>query len=386
MPQVVPLSLYVHYPWCLRKCPYCDFNSHQAEQIPESDYIDALLLDLEQDLPLIWGRRIDSVFIGGGTPSLMSAAALDNLLSALRARLNLTSTVEITLEANPGAAEQARFRDYRAAGVNRLSIGVQSFNDRSLTALGRVHDAAAALQAVDSARRAGFENVNLDLMFALPEQTPQQALADLRQAISLAPTHLSYYQLTLEPNTRFYAFPPPLPDDDSAFDMQEQGQHELAAAGYQQYEISAFAQAGRECRHNLNYWRFGDYLGIGAGAHGKITLAEQQTITRYAKQRQPQRYLAARDTSNRYQSQRRLRVDELPLEFMLNALRLHEGFSETLYVQRTGLPFSSIKEALAQALQAEWVTHDAALGQWRTTVRGRQYLNDVLQLFMGEDC
>jgi len=381
MLQQVPLSLYIHFPWCMRKCPYCDFNSHQIDEIPEQPYIEALLLDLEQDLPLVWGRRVNSVFIGGGTPSLMSGAGVDSLLAGLRARLSLAANAEITLEANPGTVEQARFRDYRNAGVNRLSLGVQSFNGHSLQRLGRIHDAASAHQAIETAKSAGFDNFNVDLMFALPGQSLDDALADVRQALQHQPTHLSYYQLTLEPNTRFYAFPPQLPDEDSAIDMQDQAQALMLAADYRQYEVSAYAKPGRESRHNLNYWQFGDYLGIGAGAHGKITDVAAQRITRIAKQRQPQRYMEARDTAARYQSLRHLTAEELPLEFMMNALRLNAGFAIEQYSQRTGLAFADIAEVINQCQQRGWLQLDAARDWLRITSHGQRFLNDVLQRF-----
>lgn len=292
-----PLSVYVHIPWCVRKCPYCDFNSHEMkgrepkDALPEGAYVDALLRDLEQDLPRVWGRRVVSVFIGGGTPSLFSAEAIDSLLSGLRARLAINANAEITLEANPGTAEQARFSEYRAAGVNRLSIGVQSFDDDLLQGLGRIHGRREAIAAAEMAHAAGFDNFNLDLMFALPQQTPAQASEDVATAISLEPTHISYYQLTLEPNTLFHVQPPVLPDEELAWQIQQAGQYQLAQAAYGQYEVSAYAKPERQCSHNLNYWQFGDYLGLGAGAHSKISDAAQQSITRLAKQRHPQAYL-----------------------------------------------------------------------------------------------
>jgi len=381
MLQQIPLSLYIHFPWCVRKCPYCDFNSHEHDDIPEQAYIDALLIDLEQDLPLLWGRRVNTVFIGGGTPSLLSAQGLDRLLAGIRARLTLSPHAEVTLEANPGTVEQARFRDYRAAGVNRLSIGIQSYNNGSLQRLGRIHDAAAALRAYESAREAGFDNVNLDLMFALPEQSLDDALDDVQQAIRQAPAHISYYQLTLEPNTRFYAFPPSLPDDDAAFEMQMRAQGMLSDAGYHQYEVSAYALAGQESRHNLNYWQFGDYLGIGAGAHGKISDFSAQRVTRIAKQRQPQRYMAAGDTQSRYQSFRHLGRQDLALEFLMNALRLNQGFAIDLFVQRTGLAFAQIHDGVSECLRRGWLEQVDDNEILRASALGRQYLNNVLQQF-----
>ena len=293
----IPLALYVHIPWCARKCPYCDFNSHEARgPVPESAYVDALLADLEQDLPRVWGRRIESVFIGGGTPSLFSAEALDRLLAGLRARLPLRPDTEITLEANPGAVEQGKFAEFREIGINRLSIGVQSFNDEQLQRLGRIHDRRVAFAAAEAAHVAGLDNFNLDLMFGLPEQTVEQALADIANAVALQPAHLSYYQLTIEPNTRFYQSPPTLPDDETISLMQERTQAELARQGYRQYEVSAYARETRRCRHNLNYWEFGDYLGIGAGAHGKLTDPAAGRIHRLWKLKQPRDYLAMAGT------------------------------------------------------------------------------------------
>lgn len=379
MLQQIPLSLYIHFPWCVRKCPYCDFNSHQGD-FPETAYIQSLMLDLEQDLPLIWGRSVSTVFIGGGTPSLMSAAGLDTLLSGLRARLTLGANAEITLEANPGTVEQARFQDYRSAGVNRLSIGVQSFNDNSLAALGRIHDAKTAHQAVQAARTAGFDNINLDLMFALPGQSLDSAKADVEQALSHQPQHLSYYQLTLEPNTAFYAEPPELPDEDLAMEIQEAGITLIQAAGLRQYEISAYAQPGLESRHNSNYWRFADYLGIGAGAHAKITDFQQQKIVRYAKQRHPRQYMQAMDSAARYQSVRTLQADELPLEFMMNALRLNQGFVLQEFVDRTGLSAELLEKPLSQCIELGLLRFEHG-ERVCTTDLGRRYLNDVLQRF-----
>jgi len=283
-----PLSLYIHVPWCVKKCPYCDFNSHKSpEVLAEDDYIDALIRDLEYVVPSVWGRTIQTVFIGGGTPSLFSAKAYEKLFSSLRALLPISHHAEITLEANPGTFEQHRFADYLSLGINRLSIGIQSFDDQSLNALGRIHDGQQAIAAVDTAQQVGFENINLDLMFGLPEQTAKTAQQDIETAIALEPTHLSYYQLTIEPNTLFHQQPPTLPDDDPIIDWQLNSQSKLAKAGYQQYEVSAYAKENQQCRHNLNYWQFGDYLGIGAGAHGKVSDAAKQTITRQSKQKQP---------------------------------------------------------------------------------------------------
>jgi oxygen-independent coproporphyrinogen-3 oxidase len=373
--------VYVHLPWCVRKCPYCDFNSHEVKEVfPEQAYVDALLRDLEQDLPRVWGRRVMSVFIGGGTPSLFSAEAIDRLLSGLRARLPLAPDAEITLEANPGTAEAQRFRDYRGAGINRLSIGVQSFHDDTLQALGRIHGRREAIAAAELAHGAGFDNFNLDLMFALPRQTLAAAREDVATALALAPTHLSYYQLTLEPNTRFYAKPPLLPDEELAWAIQQQGQRLLAEAGYAQYEVSAYARAARQCRHNLNYWQFGDYLGLGAGAHGKLTDAAQQSITRLAKPRHPQHYLDGAGTPAGIQSERRLTRAEAGFEFMLNALRLTEGFAPALFAAHTGLPISQVEAPLRAAEERgllEW-----SLTRIRPTEQGRRFLDDLVGMFL----
>ena len=381
--QLPPLSLYLHFPWCVRKCPYCDFNSHEAKDgLPEADYIDALLRDLEQDLPRVWGRPVVSVFMGGGTPSLFSAEALDRLLSGLRARLPLAANAEITLEANPGSAEQARFREYRAAGINRLSIGVQSFNDDCLQRLGRIHGRREAIAAAEMAHAAGFDNFNLDLMFALPGQGPAQAAEDVATAIALEPAHISYYQLTLEPNTLFHARPPTLPDDDTAWRIQRAGQAQLAAADFAQYEISAYARAGRQCRHNLNYWRFGDYLGLGAGAHAKLSDGARQAIVRLAKQRGPRAYLDSAGSPAAVQEERKVARDEVGLEFMMNALRLIDGVEPALFAAHTGQPLSLVEDALRAAEQAGLLERTAE--RIRPSARGRVYLNDLLGLFVAE--
>ncbi|MBI3545190.1 MAG: oxygen-independent coproporphyrinogen III oxidase-like protein [Gammaproteobacteria bacterium] len=373
-----PLSLYVHIPWCVRKCPYCDFNSHEARAaIPEQEYIDALLRDLEQDLPRVWGRTIQSIFIGGGTPSLFAPEAIDRLLSGLRARLLLSQDVEITLEANPGTVELERFKGFRQAGINRLSIGIQSFDAEKLQALGRIHGGAEAERAAAAARQAGFENFNLDLMFGLPQQTLEQALADIRCAIQFQPSHLSVYQLTLEPNTLFHAQPPALPDDDVIWEMQCQLQKELAAAGYRQYEISAYAQAGKECRHNLNYWLFGDYLGIGAGAHSKIT--DNNSITRAWKVKQPKEYLRLAGTPAGIGGAEKLTRADMPMEFMMNALRLSAGFPPRLFAERAGLPISAMEKSLHAAERDGLITWD--LDCLRPTEKGFRFLNNLLGLF-----
>src|SRR4051794_12864550 len=349
-----PLALYIHIPWCVRKCPYCDFNSHERPgALPESEYLGALFRDLESSLPQIWGRRVISVFIGGGTPSLFSPESIDALLSGVRARLALDPQAEITLEANPGTVEAARFRGFRDAGVNRISIGVQSFDERMLSALGRIHSADEARRAIEAAA-GSFENVNIDLMYALPGQTPAMARADLDEALRLGLAHVSAYQLTLEPNTVFWSKPPALPEHDVAADMQLAAEECFGAAGYEHYETSAFARPGRRCRHNLNYWQFGDYLGIGAGAHGKLSFPER--ITRHARMKQPREYLSSERTLAEEQT---LSANEIPFEFMLNALRLTQGFEVKLFGERTGLPLSLIERQLAKAeeqglLERDW--------------------------------
>ena len=388
--ESIPLSLYIHIPWCVRKCPYCDFNSHalrQSDELPERLYVDALLADLEADLPRVWGRRVDTVFIGGGTPSLFSPAAIDRLLSGVRARLPLRPDAEITLEANPGTVEQGRFAEFRAAGISRLSIGIQSFNEQHLQALGRIHGRPEAIRAAQSASQAGFANFNLDLMYGLPEQTPAQALDDLRTAIELAPSHISYYQLTLEPNTLFHRYPPPLPDDDVLWDMQERAQALLAEHGYRQYEISAYARTDqpavdRRCSHNLNYWRFGDYLGIGAGAHGKLSDMAEGAIYRLWKRKNPRDFLNYAGQDTNLGGLNRLSEAELPLEFMLNALRLSDGWPLQLFQQRTGLELGAIQAALHEAETRGLLrlTADRA----GVTELGQRFLNDALQLFMPE--
>ena len=375
-----PLSLYIHFPWCVRKCPYCDFNSHPLRaELPEERYIDALLADLEQDLPRVWGRKVTSLFLGGGTPSLFSPAAIDRLLSGVRARLPLAADAEITLEANPGTVELGRFRGYRDAGVNRLSIGIQSFDPDQLRILGRIHGRDEALAAARAAREAGFDNFNLDLMFGLPGQTPEQALTDVRTALALAPTHLSLYQLTLEPQTPFHARPPAnLPDDDTLAVMLAMLQGEVATAGFSQYEVSAYARAGRECRHNRNYWHFGDYLGIGAGAHAKIT--DALGITRLWKRKQPQDYLAHAGTVAAIGEEQRLTAEDAVFEFMLNALRLTQGVPAALFRERTSLEYPRIEEPLARAGALGFL--EAEPERIRPSVLGRRFLNDLIALFL----
>ena len=374
-----PLSLYIHFPWCVRKCPYCDFNSHALRgEIPEAQYIDALLTDLEQDLPRIWGRPVRSIFLGGGTPSLFSPEAIERLLAGVRARVTLVPEAEITLEANPGTVETERFRGYRDAGVNRLSIGIQSFQPEQLIRLGRIHGRNEALAAAQAARAAGFDNFNLDLMFGLPQQTLAEALADLRTALTLKPAHLSVYQLTLEPNTLFHAQPPALPDDDSIAAMQDALQVELATADFVQYEVSAYAQAGRRCRHNLNYWQFGDYLGIGAGAHAKIT--DATGITRLWKVKQPREFLETAGSPKVLGGEQRSSEDDAAFEFMLNALRLTEGVSMLLFGERTGLDPDCLQKTLAQATARGLL--EPGLTHIRPTPLGQRFLNELVALFL----
>jgi oxygen-independent coproporphyrinogen-3 oxidase len=376
-----PLALYIHFPWCVRKCPYCDFNSHELKtEVPEREYIHALLAELDNQLPAIWGRSILSIFMGGGTPSLFSAAALDELFSQLRARLKLLPSIEITLEANPGTVEQEKFRDFRAIGINRLSIGVQSFNPRHLTALGRIHDQHQAAHAADMAHAAGFDNFNLDLMYGLPGQTIDEAQADIAQAIALQPSHISYYQLTLEPNTTFANQPPPLPVDDTIADIEAVTRRTLTAAGYQHYETSAFARATHQCVHNINYWQFGDYLGLGAGAHSKLTHVAQQQITRHWNCKHPRDYMTQAGTAQCIAGTQLLTSADLVLEFMMNSLRLHDGFAPHSFSERTGLSLTSIHPALQRAVDRgllEWAAH-----QIKPSEHGRRFLNDLLAVFV----
>jgi oxygen-independent coproporphyrinogen-3 oxidase len=374
-----PLALYVHLPWCVRKCPYCDFNSHQAPPlVPQAQYVDALLEDLELDASHTIGRRAASVFFGGGTPSLFSPDEIARFLAGVRARIELDADAEITLEANPGTIEHGRFSGYRDAGVNRISLGVQSFSDAHLQALGRIHGAAEIARSVDELRAAGLDNFNLDLMYGLPGQTLAEALADLDAAIALAPAHLSHYQLTLEPGTVFYHRPPPLPDAEATWEMQVECQGRLAHAGYAQYEVSAYAQPARQCRHNLNYWRFGDYIGVGAGAHGKLTRG--RTIERTVRVKQPREYLA-RAGESRVAERFAVDAGELPFEFMLNALRLNAGFDRADFEQRTGLALEAISAALALA-ERRGLLERVAAEHWRPTEFGRRFLNDLQAMFL----
>jgi putative oxygen-independent coproporphyrinogen III oxidase len=381
--QLPPLALYIHFPWCVRKCPYCDFNSHELKDaLPEAAYIDALLQDLEQELPAIWGRSIVSIFMGGGTPSLFSPEAMDRLLSALRARLNFPANIEITMEANPGTFERDKFAEFRAAGINRLSIGVQSFDDDQLVKLGRIHNARDAIRAAETAHKVGLDNFNLDLMYALPGQTPQQAQRDVATAIDLYPAHISYYQLTIEPNTFFHHQPPPLPDDELTHRIETSCRWQLAEAGYARYEISAYARPDRRCLHNLNYWQFGDYLGIGAGAHGKLTDAHRQQITRSWKLKHPRDYLANAGSPQRIGGSDMLKPEDIRLEFMLNALRLIDGVDTDLFEQRAGLPLSQIEDTLVRAQELGLL--EPHRNKIQPTARGLDYLNDLTGMFLHE--
>ena len=373
-----PLSLYIHIPWCVRKCPYCDFNSHTASPVlPEQEYVDALLADLDQDLHAVYGREISSIFFGGGTPSLFSAEALGRLLEGVEQRIPFAHDIEITLEANPGTFEQEKFVAYRKLGINRLSIGIQSFQQQKLEALGRIHNGDEAVRAAGMARQAGFDNFNLDLMHGLPDQSLDDALSDLRQAIDLNPTHISWYQLTLEPNTVFWNQPPVLPEDDTLWDIQEAGQALLAEHGYAQYEVSAYAQAGRPARHNLNYWSFGDFIGIGAGAHGKLSHPDGR-IVRTWKTRLPKDYL--NPAKNFQAGEKSLTNDELPFDFLMNALRLTDGVASRLYPERTGLSLDSLAEGRRDAEQSGLLQVEPS--RLAATERGQLFLNDLLQKFL----
>jgi len=415
------LSLYIHIPWCARKCPYCDFNSHEARgAVPEERYVAALIADLDETLPQVWGRRVHSVFLGGGTPSLFSARAIDAILAAARARLAIDPDAEITLEANPGTVEAEKFRDFRAAGVNRLSLGIQSFDPRHLKSLGRIHDGGEARRAIEIARR-NFDNLNLDLMYGLPGQSPEQARADIETALEYEPPHLSCYHLTIEPNTYFHRFPPRLPDDDATAAMQDTIDARLEEAGYDHYEISAFAKRGKRtpitnhesrsndvcrvmgrestrrcltwtlerdesritdcaCRHNLNYWTFGDYLGIGAGAHGKLSFRDR--IVREARVKLPERYMQAAEAGNAVQEHREVEPTDIPFEFMMNALRLNHGFSASLFEERAGQPLTAALRELDEAERRGLIERDHA--RIAPTRLGRRFLNDLLQIFLRE--
>ena len=376
-----PLSLYIHIPWCVRKCPYCDFNSHEARgAMPEQEYVAALIRDLEMALPLIWGRKVYTVFFGGGTPSLLSGESVETIISSMRMLLPLALDAEITLEANPGTVEAARFAAYREAGVNRLSMGIQSFNDVHLQALGRIHSADEAKRAIGIAQR-HFDNLNLDLMYALPKQTLAEALQDVQTALSFVPQHLSCYHLTLEPNTLFHRNPPALPDDDASSDMQQRIEELLATHGYQHYETSAFAQPKRRAKHNLNYWQFGDYLGIGAGAHSKLSFPGK--IIRQVRYKQPQAYMQHVAKGTPIQTEHEVNPDELGFEFMMNALRLNEGFDSVLFQERTSLQLLTIQRELAEAEKRGLLIRDHQ--RIAPTQMGQRFLNDLLEIFLREE-
>jgi oxygen-independent coproporphyrinogen-3 oxidase len=373
-----PLALYVHIPWCLKKCPYCDFNSHERRgEIPEARYVDALLADLELALPSIWGRRVHTVFFGGGTPSLFAPESIDRILAGVRARVALAPDAEITLEANPGTFERARFAGFKAAGINRLSLGVQSFEPRFLNALGRVHDADEARAAAAAAIEI-FGNVNLDLMYALPGQTLADAQSDLDEALRFSPPHLSFYHLTIEPNTLFHRYPPALPDDETAADIEDAIAETLGVAGYLHYETSAYARPGHECRHNVNYWRFGDYLGIGAGAHSKLSF--QQRVVRQVRHKQPQHYIEEAERGSPLAEDRTVERNEIGFEFMLNALRLTEGVPVALFAERTGFPMTLVQKALDEAEQRGLITRDHQ--RISPTPLGQRFLNDLQAIFL----
>jgi oxygen-independent coproporphyrinogen-3 oxidase len=378
MRKLPPLSLYLHIPWCVQKCPYCDFNSHALKgEVPHDDYVAHLLADLDADIPLTAGRRIETIFIGGGTPSLLSAHAMQTLLDSVRARLPVSADAEITMEANPGTVEADRFSGYQRAGVNRISIGVQSFSAEKLERLGRIHGPQEAKRAAQLATGLGLRSFNLDLMHGLPDQTLEQALDDLRQAIALNPPHLSWYQLTIEPNTLFASRTPVLPDDDALWDIFEQGDQLLTAAGYQQYETSAYAKPGYQCQHNINYWRFGDYLGVGCGAHGKLTQPDGR-ILRTVKTKHPRGYMQGRYLDKQYQ----VVNDELPFEFFMNRFRLLEAAPREEFAIYTGLEESSIRPQLDQAINSGYLLETDA--HWQITEKGKLFLNSLLELFLSE--
>tara|TARA_R110001583_G_scaffold148872_1_gene300757 strand:+ start:1289 stop:2473 length:1185 start_codon:yes stop_codon:yes gene_type:complete len=393
--KLPPLSLYIHVPWCVRKCPYCDFNSHKAEEhIPETEYVQALLDDLEADLPWVQGREIQTIFIGGGTPSLLSVEAYKNLLAGLQEKVTFVKDIEITMEANPGTFEAVKFSGYRKLGINRLSIGVQSFANHQLKHLGRIHDGQQAITAIKMAKEAGFDNFNIDLMHGLPDQSQAQALADIQQAIDLGPTHMSWYQLTIEPNTEFFKRPPVLPEDETLWDIQEAGQELLAKHGFVQYEVSAYAQQDKQATHNLNYWQFGDYLGIGAGAHGKVTdlVNAPESLTaspvfRTWKTRAPKDFLNAAGNSSKsfLAGKESIQNEDIGLEFLMNALRLQQGFDLNLFEQRTGYPLSTIASGIDTAIEKGLLEkHLLKDGheQIKTSAKGSLFLNEILALFM----
>jgi oxygen-independent coproporphyrinogen-3 oxidase len=375
-----PLALYIHIPWCVRKCPYCDFNSHEARGVfPEKEYVAALVRDLEMALPLIWGRKVYTVFFGGGTPSLLSGEAVAEILRQVRMLLPLDLNAEITLEANPGTVEAGKFAQFKDAGVNRLSLGIQSFNDAHLQALGRIHSVDEAKRAIEIAQQ-HFDNINLDLMYALPKQTLEQALQDMQTALSFSPQHLSCYHLTLEPNTLFHRNPPQLPDEDASSDMQQQIEAVLATHGYQHYETSAFAQPQHRSRHNLNYWQFGDYLGIGAGAHSKLSFHDK--VLRQMRYKQPQAYMDAVAREEPVQEEHAVTHKDIAFEFMMNALRLNEGFDTALFTERTGLPLLTIRRELEEAEKRGLLSRD--IQRIAPTQLGQRFLNDLLEIFLGD--
>lgn len=379
MLELPPLSLYIHIPWCVKKCPYCDFNSHESKSgIPEQQYVDALCDDFDIDCQLVAGRKIESIFIGGGTPSLFNADSFDRLLNHIRSKDALDENTEITLEANPGTAESDRFAAYRTAGINRLSIGVQSFDDSQLKRLGRVHDSTEAIRAIEFCKTAGFDNFNLDIMHSLPEQTVEDALKDLQLAISFRPQHISWYQLTIEPNTVFYSKPPQLPEDSLLEELELAGLKLLADSSYKRYEVSAYSLANRESRHNLNYWYFGDYIGIGAGAHGKITDSNSQTIYRTRKHKQPEHYLSS--SINRTAETREIDVKERAMEFLLNALRLRGGFDKNMFEMRTGVTFSTIANEVEYLCSRELLQEQNK--RISCTDKGYTVLNSILEEFL----
>lgn len=374
----IPLSLYVHIPWCVRKCPYCDFNSHaESGELPEQEYLHALIADLDIDRSLAQHRELRSIFFGGGTPSLFSPKIIGEILEAVNKRFAFAPDIEITLEANPGTTEQQRFKDFRSTGINRLSLGIQSLNPQHLKTLGRIHDREQAINAVHQARKAGFENINLDLMHGLPQQSVDNAAADLQQALALEPEHLSWYQLTIEPNTEFYKRPPQLPEDDTLAAIQEHGFELLEQAGFEHYEVSAFSHAGRRSKHNLNYWQFGDYIGIGAGAHGKLTLSDG-CITRTRKTRLPKDYLVSGGKCER--NSEAIATEALPFEFMMNALRLNEGFAKELFTELTGLPWSDVNHKIELLIDRGLLRDDDSV--IAPTPLGQRFLNDVLGEFL----
>ena len=376
-----PLALYVHMPWCVRKCPYCDFNSHQLKSgQPDASYIDALIRDFDLEAPRVRGRRIDSVFFGGGTPSLFAPSEFARLIRALKERIEFADGAEITLEANPGTIERGKFQGYAEAGINRVSLGAQSFDAKTLKVLGRIHSADDTHRAVEELKAAKLGNFNLDLMYALPQQSLQQALNDVQLAVSLEPSHISYYQLTLEPGTVFHSRPPPLPDEDAAWQIQLAGQKMLADAGYAQYEVSAYAKQGAQCRHNLNYWLFGDYVGIGAGAHGKVSVLAPEKILRTVKPKQPREYQTEISRAALLGDGSYIAAADLPFEFMLNALRLNEGFSSDCYHARTGLHLQDLDGKLSWA-EDRGLLESIATG-WRPTTLGRRFLNDLQASFL----